>query len=88
MTRLRWYPELLDDLRATYGIRRERATDLGVLRTDGDGHFTYPRRAWREARPILAWLCLVGGLLLSLAGLVAGTALVFAGVVWLIGGDA
>lgn len=140
MTRLRWYPDLLDDLRATYGIRRvprhtvalrplppalvwadgiagtppseclgdvvggadERADDLftrfllkkvAVVRvrrvgvictlTDAVGHFAYPARAWREARPVLAWLCLIGGLFASILGMVAGTALVFAGVYWL-----
>lgn len=68
----------------------EPVADLGILRTlpedgDGDGHFRYPRRAWREARPILALLCLIVGLLLTLASCAAGPVLLGAGAAWLIG---
>lgn len=58
---------------------------VGIIRTltEAAGHFAYPARAWREARPVLAWLCLIGGLFASILSMVAGTALVFAGVYWL-----
>lgn len=65
-----------------------RVRRVGVIRTltEAAGHFRYPARAWREARPILAALVLTVGLLATLVAWSAGPVLLGAGTYLLLGG--
>lgn len=61
---------------------------VGIIRTlaEAAGHFRYPARAWREARPILAAVILTVGLLATLVAWSAGPVLLGAAALLLIGG--